>query len=71
MNGLESAEKTQQYSSEQSRIRYEMMKFEADAKRREAELTLKSSELSLEKAENSITSSATRRSALHSHRFCF
>ena len=47
---------TQQYSYEQSKIRFEMMKYESEAKSREAELELKKSELSLKQDEEKIES---------------
>ena len=56
MKDLESNHKIQTYSYEQAQIRFGMMKYEADAKRREAELNLKKSELSLKQAKKRIES---------------
>lgn len=47
---LESARLNQEYSFEQTRLRYDLMKFEAEVRRREQELELKKAELSLREA---------------------
>ncbi|NUO78694.1 efflux RND transporter periplasmic adaptor subunit [candidate division KSB1 bacterium] len=53
---LESSLLTQRYSHEQARLRFEQMKFEADAKRREQEINLRKAELALKQAEEKIAS---------------
>ncbi len=47
---LEGARLNQEYSFEQTKLRYDLMKFEAEVRRREQELELKKSELSLREA---------------------
>jgi RND family efflux transporter MFP subunit len=54
MAQLESALLTQRYSHEQAKLRFEQMKFEADAKRREQEINLRKAELALKQAEEKI-----------------
>ncbi len=51
---LENAYLTQQYSFEQAKLRYELMKYEAEAKLREQELEFKKAELSLQQAKEKI-----------------
>lgn len=53
---LESAVLSQEYGHEQTKLRSEAMKFEAEVRRREQEFELKKSELSLQEARNRLTS---------------
>lgn len=54
MKQLESALKTQEYTYAQSKLRFEMMKYEAEAKRRDEELNFKKQELELQGAQEKI-----------------
>lgn len=54
MAQLESALQTQRYSHEQATLRFEQMKYEAEAKRREQEINLRKAELALKQAEEKI-----------------
>jgi HlyD family secretion protein len=63
---LESARLNQEYSFEQTKLRYDLMEFEAEVRRREQELELKKAELSLREAADRLASQRVIAEAEHS-----